>query len=214
MGTAVDWRGLSGRIGVVQGFARLAFATAPLWRNAYGMTDDTPAEHPRQQERDVAQRIGLVVVRWGHIEAHSHRLTWQLWRWEDQPGRTITKGMKVDRLWNLIAAGIELEEHRIEDLPRFAAWRTGADKLRQRRNDAVHSLWALDLELQMAASDEIRAAKDGSPRSPFQDWRSELDELAERISQADVELISIAHDLEAADRWFEESMEDHSTAFA
>lgn len=167
-----------------------------------------------EQELELATQVGLVAVRWGHIEANSHQLVWHLWDWEEQPGRTITAGMTANRLWDLAESGMEMKPHRLEVLTQFKEWRETAEPLLLDRNKAVHSQWVYDVPgFLVNASDRTsrRARKAGGHQRPFEDWKVELPRIADQVQSCGSAQLQIFFDVVIADQQFEESMADHST---
>jgi hypothetical protein len=155
-------------------------------------------------ETEVSAKIGLVVFRFNQIEGHSHRFAWHSWDWSDRIGRLMTAGSSLTHVWDLIEEGISSQDHRRAFIDDFASWRTRAEVLRKARNDVAHSEWwyhGSTFEIAPMDYTSTKTKRTGGSRWPvFNDWRSDLDRIADDMKVAVSDLLGIMVSVVMADQ--------------
>jgi hypothetical protein len=89
--------------------------------------------------------LGLIAARWSGVELQSGvMLAVATGNDNAQVGRIMVSGQPIHVVWDLTAAILKLyREDASAVLGEFESWRKLADRLRIRRNDAIHSGWLL-----------------------------------------------------------------------
>ncbi|HXN62336.1 MAG TPA: hypothetical protein VN886_17965 [Acidimicrobiales bacterium] len=117
---------------------------------------------PYPPDVELPRQVGRVAMNWGHLE-HATALTlWVACDVSTGRGRLLTNGVPLLTQWEQVAARLSMEPFTEELREWFKRWRKGADALRIRRNEAVHSFWGTsdDLQSPYAALDLLsRAAR-------------------------------------------------------
>ncbi len=109
------------------------------------------------------------------------------------PARVLIAGMVLDAQWDAISVFLT-SGHCANDeaLSWFKAWRKRAEVLRTRRNDVVHSLWAIDgddPEPSAVAIDTVSRKARAAPRLDVVPRRKdEVSEIANEILDLHAEL--------------------------
>ncbi len=152
-----------------------------------------PAEGSIEDELYVA--IGRVAANWSLVELVSGLVLMGLvGSREETLARAVVAGQRVENVWETIEALlVAYGERAAEQLDEFRRWRRNANALRRRRNEAIHSAWALTGTGGGAAAWDVMSqrAKRGARADLFPGGVADLEELALAIADLEARLTDI-----------------------
>jgi hypothetical protein len=142
--------------------------------------------------------LGRVVSEWSHLE---HRTNGALWMFASvgtlplmhEPSRVLMAGMALDARWEALKVLLASPPGGdAEALAWFGTWLGTARGLKTRRNDAIHSLWAIDAnspeDSAVAIDSGSRKARSAVRVDVVPRRQEELAELATEIADHHVAL--------------------------
>lgn len=99
---------------------------------------------PLTVSNPILAEIGRTTVYQTHTEAQMGLFIQELLYLDDAKGHILTSGLRVNELVGMLGALLANEfgsQHR--HVVRFKKFSSALDKLRKKRNEAVHSMWKL-----------------------------------------------------------------------
>jgi hypothetical protein len=159
-------------------------------------TDRGDGERMRPRDDDDLYRaLGRIAANWSLIEIASGMVLMELVGSSDETlARAVVAGQRVENVWETIEA--LLAANGTEDngeLSAFRTWRRSANRYRRRRNEAIHSAWALTPGSEGPAAWDVMSqkAKRGARPDLFPGGVSELEELARDIASCEGQLTAL-----------------------
>jgi hypothetical protein len=148
-------------------------------------------------DEEIYEAVGSVAVAWSHLERRTHGA---LWTFASEgkfalhmPSRVLIAGMALPAQWDAIEVFLSQPSMGDADAATwFRDWRRKAERLQTRRNDAVHSSWAIDAsnpEPSARAIDVVsRKARGGERWDVVPGGKADVTLLAEAIEKHHVDL--------------------------
>jgi hypothetical protein len=156
------------------------------------------AEQSRDED-ELHRALGRIAANWSLIEIDSGLVLMGLVGNRDEMlARAVVAGQRVENVWETIQALLTAYgDAGAEQLAAFTVWRRAANKLRRRRNEAIHSAWSLtsDGEGPQAWDVMSQRAKRGARSDLFPGGVAELEELAGAIAASEEQLNQIQDDI-------------------
>ncbi len=160
-----------------------------------GRSRSTSGQRSHVHDDELYLAIGRVAANWSLLEVVSGLVLMGLVGSRDETlARAVVAGQRVENVWETTEALlVGYGEPAAERLDEFRGWRRSANVCRRRRNEAIHSAWALtDSGDNPAAWDMMsQRAKQGARGDLFPGGVDELEELARDIAALEARLTEI-----------------------
>lgn len=145
---------------------------------------------PLTVSNPILTEIGRIAVYQTHTEAQMALFIQELLYLDDAKGHILTSGLRVNELVDMLGALLTNEfgsQHR--HVLRFKDFSRALDKLRKKRNEAVHSMWSFGPTLNVDSATRSKIKRSGREFATV--TLSEMEELSKEMEHIEWEISDI-----------------------
>lgn len=145
---------------------------------------------PLTVSNPILTEIGRIAVYQTHTEAQMGLFIQELLYLDDAKGHILTSGLRVNELVDMLRALLTDEfgpQHR--HVIRFKQFSSALDKLRKKRNEAVHSMWSFGPTLNLDSATRSKIKRSGREFATV--TLSEMQELSKEMEHLEWEISDI-----------------------